>query len=335
MARQANTKRLAQAIAIVKANADKPMNEVLESLEKGLGVNNQMARYWLKKSNPENWPKRSTSLMNDVKGVLSLPSVEQTASDDEILKNQLKRFEVLNMMARSVKNGSTRSLVITGASGVGKSYDVEQVFADMRENDNFMYHKGFMRTTGLYKSLYDYRNAGDTIIIDDGDSILLDNNSLNLLKSALDTSKVRRVGWKAETRMVSEKDGQQIPTSFIYEGSMIFISNYDFDAMVEKGHHLAEHLEAFMSRSHYIDIGIRTKRDYIVRMNYVVYDLGMLRNEGFNAKEEKIIMQYIEDNFDYLRKVTLRSISKVAENYRIHGDHWQEVSDVTVLKGKI
>jgi hypothetical protein len=51
------------------------------------------------------------------------------------------------------------------------------------------------------------------------------------------------VSWLSEARFVSEQDGRELPKTFEFGGSVIFISNYDFDAMIARGHRLAPHLQ--------------------------------------------------------------------------------------------
>ena len=50
----------------------------------------------------------------------------------------------------------------------------------------------------------------------------------------------------------------------------MFISNYDFDAMIDRGHKLAPHLQAMVSRAHYLDLAMKSRRDYLVRIRQVV-----------------------------------------------------------------
>ena len=130
--------------------------------------------------------------------------------------------------------------------------------------------KGYVRATGLVKLLYQYRNAGQVIVFDDADAIFFDDVSLNLLKAVCDTTETRRVSWLSEGSLVDEETAVRIPRNFEFKGTIIFISNYDFDAMIDRGHKLAPHLAALVSRAHYIDLAMKSRRDYLVRIRQVI-----------------------------------------------------------------
>jgi hypothetical protein len=82
------------------------------------------------------------------------------------------------------------------------------------------------------------------------------------LKAATDSTKGRKLQWLAETKMLDE-EGDRMPRFFDFEGSVIFITNYDFDEFIDRGHKLSPHFEALISRSHYLDLAMKTKQDYV------------------------------------------------------------------------
>ena len=254
-------------------------------------------------------------------------------SDEEIDIRLRKRFQIVNLMTRSACSGATRALVVSGPAGLGKSFTVEDVLAkyDPQEKKSVI-AKGFIRPTGLYKLLYKYRKPGNVIVFDDADSIFFDSDALNLLKGACDTTDRRRICWGAETRMTDD-DGAPLPWSFEFEGSIILITNYDFDWAVETGHRLKEHFEALISRAHYIDTGMKSVRDYLIRIKQVV-DTGMLRDRGLTKDDEKIILDYLFENHTRLRELTLRIVIKLAGLYIAEKTAWKEIAEVTLFKAR-
>ena len=76
----------------------------------------------------------------------------------------------------------------------GKSFGVEQVleknnlFDKLAEKLRFGIEKGAPAVIGLYKLLYNYSAKGCVLVLDDCDTVLYDETSLNLLKAALDSS---------------------------------------------------------------------------------------------------------------------------------------------------
>ena len=130
----------------------------------------------------------------------------------------------------------------------------------------------------------------------------------------------------------SDEDGDSIPDRFEFEGSVIFITNYDFDALIQSGNKLAPHFEALVSRSHYLDLAMKTKMDYLVRIKQVVRG-GMLKSRGFNEIESVLIMQFIENNVESLRELSLRMVVKISGLYKMNKSNWQKLAKQTCFRG--
>jgi hypothetical protein len=251
-------------------------------------------------------------------------------SDDMIAARISERFEVLKELTDAVTSGETRSLIVSGPAGLGKSYSVERALASWDPSeDNHTFVKGFVRATGLYKILYQYRESGQVIVFDDADAIFFDDNALNLLKAVCDTTETRKVSWLAETNMVDAEGVERIPRSFTFNGSIIFITNLDFDQLIERGHKLAPHLEALVSRSHYIDLAMKSRNDYLIRIRQVVKQ-GLLNN--MSAIERDDVIQFIEANSDKLRELSLRMAIKLANVRKTNPTNWRRTAHITCCK---
>jgi len=252
-----------------------------------------------------------------------------TETDAEIEARLAERFEILDVLAEACTVGNSRALIVSGAPGLGKSYNVEKILADY-DPSGALYTtvKGYARSTGLIKLLYEYRHAGNVIVFDDADSITQDDVSLNILKAVADTTETRRVSWLSEGKLISEETGELIPRSFDFEGSVIFITNLDFEHLISKGHKLAPHLEAMMSRSMYLDLSLKSKRDYLVRIKQVI-NQGMLKE--LDQTERDDVMDFIETNYNNLRELSLRSAIKLAKLRKINSN-WRRIAAVTMLK---
>ena len=131
--------------------------------------------------------------------------------------------------------------------------------------------------------------------------------------------------------MVDEDTGESIPRHFIFEGTILFITNLDMDAMIDRGHRLAPHLSALVSRSHYIDLTMKTNRDYMVRIKQVVKD-GMLRMQGLTLSQEAEVMDFIGENQDRLRELSLRIAVKIGNLVRMDKGDWKRIAKVTCCR---
>lgn len=258
-------------------------------------------------------------------------NVIQNETDEEISDRLNERFDILQILTSAAVTGEARALIVSGPPGLGKSFTVEKKLEEWDPNGNsYSIIKGYVRATGLYKTLWQNRFPGNVVVFDDADSVFFDDTSLALLKAVCDTTEKRRVHWLSEGTLVDEESATVIDRSFEFEGTIIFITNYDFDAMIERGHKLAAHLEALMSRAHYIDLSMKTRRDYLVRIRQVV-DNGLLSSMGLDKTQEEDVMKFIDQNQDKLRELSIRIAIKVAA-LRKTNDKWDRVARVTCCK---
>lgn len=252
-------------------------------------------------------------------------------SDEQIEQRLSERFSILEKLTDACITGNARSLVISGPAGLGKSYTVEQKLSGWDPNCiNHTIVKGYVRTTGLVKTLYRYRNAGSVVVFDDADSIFFDDNSLTILKAVCDTTEKRRIHYLSEGTLIDEESAERIPKIFEFDGTVIFITNYDFDAMIQRNHKLTPHFQALVSRSHYIDLSMKSRRDYLVRIRQVICQ-GLL---SFLTPEEQVdVYDYIETHHPKLRELSLRMAIKLANIRKDNGSEWKQIANVTCCKG--
>ena len=270
---------------------------------------------------------------NNLDLIAAQPLKQSNETDAQIDQKLKDRFDILEMMTNAAIDGSVKSLIVSGPAGLGKSYTVEQALEGWDpEEVNHTVIRGYVKATGLYKTLYQYRNKGQMIVFDDSDSIFMDDTTLAMLKAVCDSTERRRVSYLSEFNMIDEASADVIPRSFQFDGTIVFITNLDFDSIIEKGNKLAPHLSAMVSRSHYIDLAMKTRRDYFIRIKQVV-DQGLLSSKGLDKKQEARVMYFIEKYQDSLREMSLRVAIKLADLVKAHPDRFEVMGKVTVCKG--
>lgn len=248
-------------------------------------------------------------------------------TDEDIAKRLDERFEVTERLVESAIAGDVRSIIISGGPGLGKSHTVNKVLRDWdADAERHVFVKGYARATGLVKMLYAYRDSNSVLVFDDSDNLFYDELSLNILKAVLDTSDTRIVSWLTEGKLISEETGEQIPRSFQFNGSIIFLTNLDMGAMVNSKHKLSPHLEALMSRAYYVDLSIKTKRDYLVRIRQVISQ-GML--DHMHKEEKDDVIQFIEDYYTKLREISIRTAIKISTIRRNDPKNWKRICELT------
>jgi hypothetical protein len=254
-------------------------------------------------------------------------------TDDEIIERLRERFSILEDMTYAACDGVVRGMVVTGPPGVGKSFGVEQVLKDagiMKKLSSdslrrFGVEKGAATPIGLYQLLYDYSADGSVLVLDDCDSVLYDELSLNLLKAALDSGKKRTLSWRSESRALANNG---VPDQFDFKGSIIFITNVKFERTRGK---LKDHLDAIMSRCHYLDLTLDTMRDKFLRCKQIVAD-GMLNEYKFSKEEEADLLDYIYTNKNKLREMSLRMVLKIADLKKMSSGKWKSYVESTCMK---
>lgn len=248
-------------------------------------------------------------------------------TDAEISEKLNKRFDVLNLLTNQCISGSARSLIVYGPAGVGKSYGVETALASADCIHTIV--KGFSTKIGLLRTLYRYRHPGNVIVFDDCDAVLYDETCLGLLKAVCDTTDKRTVSYMTNATIYPEDDElNAIPPTFEFEGTVIFITNTDFENPKPR---LAEHTAAMISRSHYIDLQMKSKRDYIVRIKQVIAQ-GLFNSLNLTEAQSVDVVRYIEDNTNELRELSLRVALKIGGLRKDSPDNWMDIADITVKR---
>ena len=259
-------------------------------------------------------------------------AVQET--DEQAMDRIRERFDILHEMTKATVSGDIRAMIVSGPPGVGKSFGVEQEIdkaclfdklAGKRLRAEVV--KGSATPIGLYQTLYKYSDANCVVVFDDCDSILLDDVALNLLKGALDSGKKRKISWLSESSSL-RREG--IPDSFEFKGSAIFITNLKFDKM--KSQKLRDHLDALQSRCHYLDLTLDTMRDKLLRIKQIAKDGVLFADYDFDPAVQDEIIDFMSDNQNRLREVSLRMAIKIADLRKMSVMNWKRLAETTCMK---
>jgi hypothetical protein len=135
------------------------------------------------------------------------------------------------------------------------------------------------------------------------------------------------LSWNTDSSLL-RREG--IPDSFEFKGSVIFITNLRFDKVRGK---IKDHLDAIMSRCHYLDLTMDTMREKMLRVKQIVSD-GMLNEYQFTKDEENEIVDFMVNNQTRLREVSLRMCTKIADLRKSQSDRWTRMAEVTCMLRK-
>ena len=286
---------------------------------------------------------RDFTVLDDEAGVTSVDT--RTAqekffaqeSDEAAMSRIAKSFDILNEITDAAAQGIIRGVVVSGPPGIGKSYGVNRTLEQANftrsianQTENYEIISGSMTPIGLYKKLYLNRHKGFVTVLDDCDTALFDETSLNLLKAALDTTERRRLFWLSESHALTKED---IPDCFDFEGSIIFLTNLDFEDV--KSSKLQAHLSAILSRCHYMNLEISTVRDQLLRIRQVV-NFGMLDKYALTNSQKQEVVDFVINNVDDMKELSLRAVIKIADLAEADSKgslqrSWRELAEMTML----
>lgn len=252
---------------------------------------------------------------------------ESSKSDGEILDNLKERFAMLADLTEEAIMGNSRSLIVTGPPGIGKTYSIEQKLRQLKAV--WASVSGGISPVGLYKLAYANKMKGNVILIDDGDEVFRDEDSLNITKAMTDTKEKRIISWRKDSRSLLEDD---VEKSFVYSGSLIMASNVDFQRYVDEGKSKnAAHMAAMISRSYYIDMHFRDSRALSIWIKHVALDGRMFERENVPLQTGVDILVFLYQNRTTIREYSLRSVKLCCDLTKMKGD-WRKKALISLCR---
>ena len=239
-----------------------------------------------------------------------------------------KRFEFVEQMVSMVSKKTIASAIITGEGGLGKTHTVLasldragftnvtdlaefEIGSVVNTSKSYRVIKGFSTAKGLYRSLFE--GNGMVLVFDDCDSVLKDPVALNLLKGALDSYGERYINWNADIR------DPDLPRSFKFTGSIVFISNMDLDRVDQ----------AVKSRALCVDLTM-TQAQKVERMEVLVESEDFLQDFEVSVKRDAIA--FIRDNMDNVANLSLRTLIATTKIAAEGGD-WKQLAKYVLTQG--
>ena len=203
-------------------------------------------------------------------------------------------------------DGSITSLFIYGTPGTGKTERTlvrARMKGKLRDRDYAMV-SGNASAGGLYSVLQ--HNASRLNIFDDCDDAFLADRTGNILKAALNTRRERVICWPT-------KNGSESDQSFLFTGSVIFLSNLGKDDIED----------AVLSRSRCVEIHMESD-DMVEMMEEVLPN--MCPDVDQAEKREVLDFLTVPEIREYLEKTSrfdLRTLYKGITD-RITFPDWEE-----------
>jgi hypothetical protein len=281
---------------------------------------------------------------------------ELVESDDKIKARIAERFDIMDEMIQSAADGEVRGVVVTGPPGVGKSHGVAKALrnsielpqleailswdsesgqpkpvVDKKRNEEdieqrFKFVSGHCTPLKLFEILYEGKEPNMVTVFDDCDGVLRNEDSLNLFKVALNTVAEKRImTWN------STRERADVPNRFEFQGSIVVITNINFENPEKASPALAEHLKAIMDRVYYIDLAITNVREKYLHIEGVCKDHDLLKNMGLGPVQIEEVMGFFKANLEYFREVSIRTVQKIGKLCLKH-ENWWRMAVITTFK---
>jgi len=81
-----------------------------------------------------------------------------------------------------------------------------------------------------------------------------------------------------------------------------------------------------------LDLTLDTMRDKILRVKQIAKVGDLFKDYSFSKEEEQEIIDFIADNCNKFREVSLRMALKVADLRKISGGNWKALAESTCMK---
>ena len=293
------------------------------------------------------------NLMQGIKAEVKAKKAQKEVSSESKKMNKFnvefsdpkEIFKDLENLISTVVRGRTSSLVVAGSPGIGKTETIRIQLNDIVKKPgskvtDYKYFKGSTSALGLYRMLFQYRNDY-LLVFDDLDSIWEDAESVNLLKAALDSSKVKEITWNSTSSQIanvftmSENEREEYNASVdemmldpTKTGKVKFPNQFTFRSKVVFITNLYEHEldSAIKSRSYVINIHLKPE-DVISRIEDILPKLGDPEEDTMEIKQ-KVLAVYskkIKTNPNIV--ISIRGFMNALNMYQSGIDDWERLAE--------
>jgi len=258
--------------------------------------------------------KRQDFNIKDELAKLEMMDAIKTGFDKIDVKD---RWESYRVFLDLVANGTAKSMIAYGTGGIGKTYNATKIFAknnlaeydgDVHEagDSNYDYVKitGKTSPTALYAALYEHN--GKCLMFDDCDSVLEHDDSINILKGALDSGGDNSIAYASGKKLKTEK-GETVPQRFKFTGRVAFITNLTAEKMPQP----------LRSRAFTADLTM-TPDETVTMMEEIIHKIEFQNAQGaaihVSTEDRQSAIDFISDNVNNInvRDLNSRTLGQIA-----------------------
>jgi len=190
-------------------------------------------------------------------------------------------------------------LIIEGDAGLGKSTIVKSELK--QQNKDIYYINSYTTSLAFYKMIY--HNRYRHIILDDVTGIYGDEKGISILRALTNTEDVRYVKYE------STSDKLDVPSNFIFYGSITILTNHITREMNESLLNRAIHRKIYFTLQEKFDL-----MEKIAKFNYP-------------NVEVTDVLKFLKENVtDTTKNFSFRSVLKLIEFYKQNKKGWKNMA---------
>jgi len=189
----------------------------------------------------------------------------------------------------------------------------------------------------VYQTMYEHN--GKILLFDDCDSVLQDENAINLFKGALDTSGDGSINW-GSAKKLKDSNGEEMPGKFAFNGSAMFVSNLDI-GKDKNGKQSNPQLQPIVSRGYGINLTMDKKKTMDRITHIATSKDGKLTNLKFPGtpdythEDMKAVLEYMGKNKDKASDLNVRTVGTllaIKKDADEAGVNWQDDAKYVYLR---
>lgn len=251
------------------------------------------------------------------------------------LKEQIEltqeKLELTESFVAKVIRGVHKNALLQGPPGLGKSFVVLSALkAANIPNSSYEIIKGHVTASNLYKALYDHRNPGQVLVLDDCDDVFCNEKSISFIKAATDTDNPLVCYSSTRTPVINGVAVKE----FLFRGTLIVCSNVVLDT--GRLGRRNEAIRGITSRIPQWPMGWDTKEQKFAQVYNMVVNHDYLRADSrtrLNNQQKEDLLAYLVTHLDTIpsSKLDLRLPRHIAAEI-VEGGNWKK-SIAPFLKG--
>lgn len=256
-------------------------------------------------------------------------------------KERMKEWE--RMIYRLTKPGAgVNAAIAYGKGGVGKTYRAMKMLTGLKNADGEQMEEGrdYVSFTGgttaaaLYETLYN--NNGKLILLDDFDDVFKNEDCVNMLKGACDTSAKRPI---TSAKSENPDNPSPYPNRFLFTGKIAFISNLNLDHLADK----SPDIEALLSRADSMNLRMTNSQTVDLIKSDIINSKGFSfrRADGkalhVTQEEKDEVMDFVDEHKHGLSELSVRTLGKINAMrmfYEKKGKSWKDKGTAMLVKGR-